>query len=155
MEDNKQDSITIFDTLFTNNHICMLKILLPLLPSPLQRNIAVYIKYLELQYTLQYFRNQPSHYKILDSSSSDDKADYSAIFDNMLPYCNMQEKQTVTQMRNMFHTFQNMKEMMEMIETMKEFFPEGFDISDGINPDMMAGLNGMFGNGSMDIFKTT
>jgi len=32
MAENKQYGIDVFDTLFTNNHICMMKLMLPLLP---------------------------------------------------------------------------------------------------------------------------
>ncbi|WP_289466189.1 hypothetical protein, partial [Klebsiella pneumoniae] len=37
-----------------------------------------------------------------------------------------------------------MKEMMEMLETMKELFPETFDGSCGsLNPEILAGMSGL------------
>lgn len=124
MAENKQDGIAIFDTLFTNNHICMMKLMLPLLSPSLQKGIAVYIKYQELQYTLQYFSKHPLG--LIGANSADTSDESNTILDNLLPYCTPKERQNVTQLRNMMQTMQNMKEMMEMMETMKELFPEGF-----------------------------
>ena len=45
---NNQDGIIAFDTLFTNNHICMMKLLLPMLPPSNQKSIAIYIKYMAI-----------------------------------------------------------------------------------------------------------
>lgn len=173
MADKQPDRITVFDTLFTNNHICMLKVLLPLLPPSLQGNIAVYIKYQELQYTMQYFRKSILHHGLLPKElTGTEKADINSVFDDMLPYCTPQEKQSFTKMRNMYQSFQNMKEMMEMLETMKELFPEGFDGTGGFggfgnaansgeagntgsfgsfNPEMLSALGSMFGGQGMDI----
>ncbi len=55
-DDREQpDKIQAFDALFTTNHIQMYKILLPYLEASLQKQLAVYIKYMEFQYTLTYF----------------------------------------------------------------------------------------------------
>jgi len=62
MEDIRQDSILAFDTCFTNNHICMLKILLPFCDTSLQRYLAVYIHFLELKYTLTDFKKLSKNY---------------------------------------------------------------------------------------------
>lgn len=152
MEKLQPNRVTLFDTYFTNNHICMMKILLPLLPPALQKNIAVYIKYQELQYTMQHFHrliHNPSLFS--DELTATDKTDFTTVFEEILPYCTPQEKQTFTHIRNMHQSFQNMKEMMEMLETMKELFPESFDGSGGFNPEMFANMGGMFGGGGMDM----
>ncbi len=145
MEKLQSNGVALFDTHFTNNHICMMKILLPLLPPILQKNIAIYIKYLELQYTMRHFHrlmHTPS--QLSDELTATDKSDFSSVFEEILSYCTPQEKQTFTQMRNIHQTFQNMKEMMEMLETMKELFPETFDGSCGsLNPEILAGMSGL------------
>lgn len=152
MEDIRPNRVTLFDTHFTNNHICMMKILLPLLPPTLQKNIAVYIKYQELQYTMQYFRKLTnSRNRLFDKLSSTDNADFTTIFEEILPYCTPQEKQAFTHMRNMHQSFQNMKDMLEMLETMKELFPESFDGSGSFTPETFANMSGMFGGGGMDM----
>ena len=54
-EQPKPDKIQAFDTLFTNNHIQVYKILLPYFEPPMQKQLAVFIKYMEFRYTLSYF----------------------------------------------------------------------------------------------------
>ncbi len=141
MEENKQDGIAVFDTLFTNNHICMLKVLLPFLPPASQKSIAVYIKYLEFQYTLQYFSKHPFGLSTSTSSHGQNPPNLEDMWEKLMPYCNSSEKQKFQQMRNMMQTFQNMKDMMEMMDTMKELFPEGLNGAD--ISSMMGNSNGM------------
>lgn len=140
MAENKQYGIDVFDTLFTNNHICMMKLMLPLLPSSLHKSIAIYIKYLELQYTLQYFSRHPLG--LAGTTSSNIAGGTDTVMDSMLPYCTPKERQNLTQIRNMMQTLQNMKDMMEMLETMKELFPEGFATGDGnISPEILSAFD--------------
>lgn len=58
MDKNKSDKVLAFDTLYTSNHIQMLKIFLPYLDSNLQKYLAIYIKYSELQYTLSFYKKR-------------------------------------------------------------------------------------------------
>ena len=51
METNEHDNIIAFDTLYTNNHIQMLKIVMPYFDARVQGQLAVYIKYLEFRHT--------------------------------------------------------------------------------------------------------
>ena len=59
METNEHDNIIAFDTLYTNNHIQMLKIVMPYFDAQAQGQLAVYIKYLEFRHTLDYFSRAP------------------------------------------------------------------------------------------------
>lgn len=59
MEEQTTKTITAFDSLFTTNRIQLLKILLPRLAPRQQSCFAVYIKLLELQYTLSFLRSHP------------------------------------------------------------------------------------------------
>ena len=56
METNK---INTFDSLFTTDHIRMLKILLSYIQPPLQGRLAIYIRFLELSYTMGFFAQNP------------------------------------------------------------------------------------------------
>ncbi|MBQ9142521.1 MAG: hypothetical protein IJX63_12165, partial [Lachnospiraceae bacterium] len=89
------------------------------------------------------------------SAPSDDKSfDLDSIYDELLLYCDSQQKQQFTQMRNMFQTLQNLQGMMTMMETMKELFPEGMGSGDGqggFNPEMLAAMSSMFGGGDLDL----
>ena len=125
----KSDKIQAFDTLFTNNHIQMYKLLLPYFPSAIQKQLAVYIKYLEFQYTLSYFKRHPYAY---DQCTPPDTGD---ICKEILPYCSTEEKEKVKRFMDLSATMKNAQEMMETISMMQEIFPEGFPTGDGKNPD--------------------
>lgn len=143
MADNKQDGIAVFDTIFTNNHICMLKNILPFLPTAFQRFIAIYIKYLELQYTMQYFDAHPQGLCTGRNNTEKQPFDAETMWDSILPYCSPSEKQKFQQIRDMMQNFQQMKEMMEMMETMKELFPDGFSgMEDAGFPSGFGGMDG-------------
>ena len=53
------DKILAFDSIYTNNHIQMYKLLLPYFEPEMQKKMAIYIKFMEFQYTLSYFKNHP------------------------------------------------------------------------------------------------
>ena len=50
------DAILAFDTLYTTNHMKILKILLPYLESEHQKKLAIFIKWQELIFTLNFFK---------------------------------------------------------------------------------------------------
>lgn len=56
----ENEAVIAFDTLYTQNHIQILKILLPYFDPYGQNHLAVWIKYLELRYTLEYVSRHPS-----------------------------------------------------------------------------------------------
>ena len=60
MDSKQSDRVMAFDALFTTNHIQMLKLLLSYMEPSVQGRLAVYIKFLELQHTLQLIREHPS-----------------------------------------------------------------------------------------------
>ena len=156
MSEREQDKVWAFDTLFTNNHIQKLKILMPYFDRPMQKNMAVYIKFLELQYTLNFFRRYPS--ADLGPLPREDSMDISKLCDEMIPYCTQSERSQMENMQNMFRTFENYKEMMEMVQMMKDMFPEGenpmnsmfggMDISQMANMSQMPDMSQM-----MDMFQ--
>lgn len=51
--------MTPFDMLVVPEHLHIMKLFLPYLPSGTQKILAVWIKYMELHNTLAYFRNFP------------------------------------------------------------------------------------------------
>ncbi len=143
MEKNGQDKITAFDTLFTTNHIQMLKILMPYLEPPMRRQMAVYIKYLELRYALSYF-DSPSHelYGCAGGYGSPfggagslpkEEFNISKLCSELLPYCTNDEKQKVEQISGLFRSMEMYKEMSQTLELMKDFMPD-------FSPETMSGL---------------
>lgn len=145
MSDKGQDKVYAFDTLFTNNSIQMMKILMSYLDRPMQKNMAIYIKYMELQYTMSFFRKYPS--ASISPLPKEESFNIGKLCGEVVPYCSDADRAKVENMRNMFETFNNMKEMMEMVQMMKELFPEG---ENPMNPDILSGLSGMPGMSGFD-----
>lgn len=147
MEDISRESIIAFDTLFTNDHIRMLKILLPFLKDSMQKNIAVYIKYREFEYVFQYFRS-PHSKKDLTSCLADKNTDFDLdnILDALLPYCSDPEKKQFMQLKGLLRTMHDFRDMMEMMNTIKELFPEGIKNDAGSDPEFFSVLSNLFGN---------
>ena len=61
MDTTDQNKVAAFDTLFSNNHIQMLKIILPYMDNQTQKSMAVYIKFLELNYTIDFYKNSTGY----------------------------------------------------------------------------------------------
>lgn len=141
--ETQKDSITTFDTLCTSPSIQRLKILIPLISPSMQGIFAFYIKMMELQYTMQLFKEGR---KILFPAA---EKNIQRTIDELDPYLSLQERSRVNSMKNMYQSFQQMKDMMEMVNAMKELFPDGFDMN---NMGDMAGMMGGMGDMS-DMFN--
>lgn len=142
-----QEKIAAFDTLFSTNHIQMLKILLTYMEPSQQKSIAVYIKFMELQYTLSFFNIHPAS----SLSSFSHKEDFNAakLCDELFPLCNHAEQENLKHMKEMYQNFANMQEMMQMVQMMKELFPEGQSGDGEGNSDFLSSLMGMAGMSGM------
>lgn len=145
MDSNHPDKVMAFDALFTTNHIQMLKLFLGYLEPPLQGQLAVYIKFLELQYTLSFFRGNPYASLSLCPDTAGSHGDFSGLMEDMLPFCSAEEKEKLKNMQNMMNNLKNMQEMMEMVQMMQEISPELFSGSGGTDmSQMMEMMQGMF-----------
>ena len=138
MEDKGTDLITAFDSLFTTNKIQMLKVLLTRFPTSQQGSFAIYIKFLELQYTLQFLRLRPQpripFSKPLSADLfSGDNSDTIELLDELLPFSGPEERTRI----------ENMKNMLQNIAKMKEMFPEGFGSAGENSMDFFSGMAGM------------
>ena len=154
MENCGMSIINAFDSLFTNNKIQMLKILLFHLPSKSQGALAVYIKFMELQHTLTFVKQHPGMQLFGNTSSlsfdffSGDNTGTVALLEELLPFSGGPEEQNkIREMIQMMQNMKQMREMMEMIQMMQEMFPEGMGGGDGEGSpmDMFSALNGMMG----------
>ena len=140
MEQNGQDRVAAFDALFTNNRLQKLKVLMPFLDRSLQKNLAIYIKYLELQYTIAYFQKRPFTFQRGPGTpmgpenplESQTHIDIGNLCDALFPYCTQAEKAKLNNLRSLFQSMTQFQEMMEMAEMMKDLFPEGMDGLDGL-----------------------
>lgn len=159
MDEQTSKTITAFDSLFTTNRIQMLKILLPWLAPGQQGGFAVYIKLLELQYTLTFLRRH-SDTRLLGNGkqlSADffqgDNDDTLKLLDELIPFSSQEDRTKIENMKNMMANFKRMQEMMDMIKMMQELFPEGMnmdnpmDMFSGMSDSGLSSLFQMFGAG--------
>lgn len=160
------DKVTAFDALFTNNQIQKLKILISYVDIPMQRQLAVYIKFLELKYTMELFRRSPQ--LSVSPSPQEGPIDPAKLCQEITPYCSPKEQNQINQFVSMFQAMSHYQEMMETVKMFQEMFPEGMsfpgsetadggssgenDTVGGISPDMMAaGLGGLFEENMPDL----
>ena len=87
MEKTEKDHINAFDSLYTTNQIQLFKILIPYMAPSMQKNLVIYIKYMEFQYTLTLFQKHP--YSSFHTFSSAVKKDTTQLFDEILPFCDV------------------------------------------------------------------
>lgn len=150
MDNQCSDRVLAFDSLFTTNHIQILKILLGYMEPSIQGKLAVYIKFRELQYTLQLIREHPS-LSSTPNPSSGSSNNMAALLDEIIPLCSPTDRDKILNIKNMFHTMENMQEMMQMIELLQEISPELFQ---GGGMGTAQGEDGNnTGNGGMDFMQ--
>lgn len=124
MGTKQTDKIAAFDTPYTNNHIQMLKILLPVIGREQRHKMAVYIKYMELQYTMSLAKSSPFSFNIC-TESENTSVDFGELLDELFPFCAEKEQAMVKNLKNILETFKQYKEMESTMSMMKEMFPEG------------------------------
>lgn len=116
-----QDAIYAFDTLYTNQQIQMLKLAIPLLPPVYRSFLAVYIKFLELKYTISSagklnfsgcFHEDRNY--TLDARSLDQ------YFQSIMPYINENDKANIQKIKNMVQTMEQFKQMRPILEMMSQ-----------------------------------
>ncbi len=146
--ENGQEKIIAFDTLFTTNQIQILKILLTYVEPSHQKTMAVYIKFLELQYTLSFFQKHPTSPMNFPKEENRNAA---KLCDEVLPFCSPSQQEMLSNMKSMYQNFENMQEMMQMVQMMKELFPESDNSTDSNPMSIFSGLSGMFGSEGMDM----
>jgi len=154
MEHCNTSIIQAFDTLFSNNKIQMLKILLSHLPSQSQGGWAIYIKSLELQHTLSFIQQHPGARLFGNASAlsfdffSEDNTETISLLEELLPFSGNDEQNRIRDMINMMQNMKQMREMMEMIQMMQEMFPDGMGggETEGSPMDMFSAISNMMGS---------
>ena len=114
--DTENDYTLVFDHFYTTNHIQILKSLLPFFHTGLFSYLPVFIKYLELQHTLELTkkRMQPLNHGIYAASNK--SHDLDEIYKTIKKYLTPEEEKNIHQILDMMHTMENVKEMQKMME---------------------------------------
>lgn len=147
MEKQETDKINAFDSLYTTNQIQLFKVLLSYMNPSVQKDLVIYIKLMELQYTITFFRDHP--FAAFLEASQVGNADQNALFDEIIPFCDMSQRSKILQIKNMMQSMEQMKEMMDVMDMMKEMFPEGMGGSGEIGAG--SGDKGSSGPGGLDL----
>lgn len=123
MADNHEEAanVTAFDALYTTNEIQKLKVLLPYIDPPMQKNLAVYIKYMELQYTMRYVHRHP--FQISGCSiSTDHKPDLQSLCLQLSLYSSPEEIRQLEQFRNILQTMKPFKKCRKHFLPYRKYF---------------------------------
>lgn len=121
MEEFGQQKISAFDHLYTSNHIRILKIVSGYLNSSARNSLAVYIKFLELQYVFSLTENVLPPVSPLCNDFN-----VVSLCEEIIPFCNLQEQGKLQNLINLYQNLENIQEMMQMMEMVKDIMPEGF-----------------------------
>ena len=156
MEKNHEEAANVmaFDALYTTNQIQKLKVLLPYIEPSMQKNMAVYIKYMELQYTMRYVRRHP--FQISGCSIRDEqkqKPDLQSLCLQLGLYSSPEEIRQLEQFRNMLQTMETFQEMSQTISALQEIFPDMSASSpfSGSSSEESDAEPGTFGTGSFSM----
>lgn len=126
MEMINNEKIYAFDSLYTTNHIQMLKILLPCLKPPLQKNLALFIKFLELRYTISFLNEHP--YVIKGCGFDKAPLDWQFLGNDLLPYLTPKEAETFHQLQKSMDMMKQFSSIQKNMEALKDILPEGMDL---------------------------
>jgi len=125
MADKREDSSNVmaFDALYTNNQIQKLKVLLPYIEPSMQKHLAVYIKYRELQYTMNYVKRHPPTLRGCGFSPPE-KPDLRSLCRELCLYSTPEEIRQLEQIQNILQTMETVQEMSQTMNAMQEIFPD-------------------------------
>ncbi len=141
----ESDKIYAFDTLYTSNQIQLLKIILPYANPSMRRHLAIFIKYMELQYILRLPKT--SFPNTCPTSSNFSTA---TVLEEIKPLCPPEGKQQLDQISNMIQTMEMMSQMQDLMGMMG-----GDDFGDGFGDmgNMSDILSGMLSPEQMAMFE--
>lgn len=140
MDSNEHSKVIAFDTLFCTNHIQMLKVILPYMDNQTQKSMAIYIKFLELNYTISYFKKHP--YPLCGCVEREKQADIFKMCSELLPFCTENEKKQIEQLRGVFQSMEMYKEMSQTMDMMKDFMPDMASFMNNFSEDQVFSAEG-------------
>lgn len=119
MEKQPPRPMTLFDELTMPPQFRMMKLMLPYTPAATRPMLAILIKFMELQHTIQIFSENPNALSPSQSISEKGQANPQgfslSMIEEILPYLSPPEREMFENMRNMM----NMMEMMQMMQEMQ------------------------------------
>lgn len=168
--EQENDYVLAFDHFYTNNHIQILKALLPYMDIKNMPMLPVMIKYLELKYTLSLVQNGKSPLNQFYSASNSEHGqdifmsasvnappELEQIYQSIKKYLTPNEEKVFSQLMQMKRTMNQAKEMQQMMEMFQNMNIDSDSMANGF-PDMSMFEN-MLGNNKdfsdiMQLFKS-
>ena len=152
------DKINQFDSLYTNNHIQILKIVFCGLTPDIQRIFAPFIKFLEFQYAMSLSSSPHTDFQSRDSSFrfSEMLPFLKTVLNESQPYLNEGEKEKCKKFSDMFQMFQSFQNIQSTLDEFEK--NTGIKLSDLMSKDndQMDFLQSMLNSdmkSAFDIFK--
>ncbi|MDO5346802.1 MAG: hypothetical protein Q4E91_13815, partial [Lachnospiraceae bacterium] len=118
--------LTALDQIANQNHLQIIKALLPYLPPGRQKTLSMVIKMQELQNVAKYFRQSPM--QLESCSVSHEPVHLPDMLNDIRNYCDENEKKMIDQISNLISTFELYSAMAEVMSPeafMSGGFPEG------------------------------
>lgn len=150
-----EDYVSIFDHLYTNNHIQILKSLLPFMETSDTLYLPILIKYMELKYTislLQHSRKNTTSNEIRiaqksnpNESKFNSNMNLNEIYKIIHKYLAPNEDKAFSNILNTMQTIKNFQEMQSLMESFRKLNSDNDSHS---NPDLNNILNFISENNS-------
>ena len=151
-----EDYVSIFDHLYTNNHIQILKSLLPFMETSDTLYLPILIKYMELKYTislLQHSRKNTTSNEIRiaqkstpNESKFNNNMNLNDIYKIIHKYLAPNEDKAFSNILNTMQTIKNFQEMQSLMESFRKLNSDNVSHS---NPDLNNILNFISENNSI------
>lgn len=151
-----EDYVSIFDHLYTNNHIQILKSLLPFMETSDTLYLPILIKYMELKYTislLQHSRKNTTSNEIrIAQKSNPNESKFNTnmnlndIYKIIHKYLAPNEDKAFSNILNAMQTIKNFQEMQSLMESFRKLNSDNDSHS---NPDLNNILNFISENNSI------
>ena len=140
MDKKQQRLMTPFDNLISSNQLQMIKLMIPYTPPSNQRFLAIFVKYLELKETLNYFKKFETDLHMQELASS--PPSMLEILEEIHPYMEESQAEMISSMLDMMNMMEMAKDMQNMASEATDDDPTQAGSSGGF--DVMSLLSGMF-----------
>lgn len=151
-----EDYVSIFDHLYTNNHIQILKSLLPFMETSDTLYLPILIKYMELKYTISLLqhskKNTTSNEIRIAQKSNPNESKFNTnmnlndIYKIIHKYLAPNEDKAFSNILNTMQTIKNFQEMQSLMESFRKLNSDNDSHS---NPDLNNILNFISENNSI------
>lgn len=154
MDDN--DYVLAFDHFYTNNHIQILKSLLPFIDGENSAMLPVFIKYMELKYTMSLAGKKRNGIfagcaKNEKSSSNGIEDDIEQIYNAVRRYLAPNEDKEISQLISAMRAMKNVRQMQQMMEMMQSLNPDAENSQNECGFDALSALSAFGGMGDINI----